>query len=161
MKLIKLLGYAGLVPFVLLPVLYSQQLWPGSGQVLQLYHLYSALILGFMAGVLWPVLSPSLYTGADRHSGKVSSDTMALVAVSFPVLSIIALALSPEYFLLLQTLLFVLLRLAEYFTTVNQHYSAAYRSLRNQLTLIVSASHLLMYWLLFGQSHMSANVVLL
>ena len=73
---------------------------------------------------------------------------MALLAVSFPVLSIFGLMLGSAHFLLLQALLFLLLRLAEYLSQINQHYSASYRGLRNQLTLVVSVSHILLYGLI-------------
>ena len=142
MKLINMLGYAGLLPFVALPLLYNQQLWLNNTVLLQLYQLYSALILGFMAGVLWPVLH---HNAGQQSEAPSASNPLALLAVSFPVLSIIALALSSNYFLLLQALLFVLLRLAEYFSTINQHYSTSYRTLRNQLTAVVSISHVLLY----------------
>lgn len=138
MKLIHLLGYAGLLPFIALPLLYNQQWMFDSAELLQLYQLYSALILGFMAGVLWPVLYQQQHTACGRH--------LALLAVCFPVLSIIGLAFASAHFLLLQALLFVLLRLAEYGSQINRQYSTDYCHLRNQLTLVVSASHLLMYW---------------
>lgn len=51
---IQRLGYLGLIPFVLLPPISALGLIE-SGQALRLFQLYSALILGFMAGVLWPV----------------------------------------------------------------------------------------------------------
>lgn len=108
---------------------------------MQLYQLYSALILGFMAGVLWPV--PLTNTAA---AAKISR--LALLAVTFPVLSIIALLLAGEYFLPAQACLFVLLRLAEYRSGINRQYQAQYRRLRNHLTLLVCISHLLFYWLL-------------
>ena len=68
MKLINLLGYAGLVPFIALPLLYATPIWLGNSQVIALYNLYSALILGFMAGVLWPVIHASAATPAKTRS---------------------------------------------------------------------------------------------
>lgn len=142
MKLIKYLGYAGLLPFALLPLAYHLQ-WYDSAQLVLLYQLYSALILGFMAGVLWPVLHQQEQSGTPD-----SYNSYALLAVSFPVVSIIGLALLPGYFLLLQALLFVLLRLAECTTAINRRYSNGYQSLRNALTLVVTVSHLVMFTLL-------------
>ncbi|WP_372626569.1 DUF3429 domain-containing protein [Arsukibacterium sp.] len=141
MKLINMLGYAGLLPFVLLPLAFHMQ-WhmqwlAGSAPLLQLYHLYSALILGFMAGVLWPVLYQQQNTAAENK--------LALLAVSFPVVSIISLALLPGYFLMLQALLFLLLRVAEFGSGINRHYSKDYQNLRNALTLVVVSSHIVMY----------------
>ncbi|GAB2922679.1 DUF3429 domain-containing protein [Rheinheimera gaetbuli] len=140
MTLINRLGYAGLIPFIALPLLYSQQLWLSSVDIMQLYQLYSALILGFMAGVLWPVLHSNSATTAKINR-------LAVLAVTFPVLSIIALLLAGEYFLPAQACLFVLLRLAEYRSGVNRQYPVQYRALRNRLTLVVCISHLLLYYL--------------
>lgn len=141
MRLIKLLGYTGLIPFVALPLVYTTPMWLSPARVLELYQLYSALILGFMAGVLWPVL----------HNNTVSqakTERLALAAVAFPVLSLLALFSAPEYFLPAQACLFVLLRLTEYRLGLNRQYTGPYRSLRNQLTLVVLASHILLYFLL-------------
>ncbi|KKO45828.1 hypothetical protein WG68_08960 [Arsukibacterium ikkense] len=140
MKLIATLGYAGLLPFALLPLAYHMQWATSSAQLLQLYQLYSALILGFMAGVLWPVLYSQQHTAAENK--------LALLAVSFPVISIISLALWPGHFLLLQAILFLLLRVTEYSSSINQRYPPSYRSLRNALTLVVCLSHLLMFALI-------------
>uniref|UniRef100_A0A486XSY4 DUF3429 domain-containing protein n=1 Tax=Rheinheimera sp. BAL341 TaxID=1708203 RepID=A0A486XSY4_9GAMM len=140
MKLINLLGYAGLVPFIALPLLYATPVWLSNSQVISLYHLYSALILGFMAGALWPVMHTSTTTPA-----KV--ERLALAAVTFPVLSFVALLCAAEYFLPAQACLFVLLRFSEYRLGINRQYSVSYRSLRNQLTVVVLVSHALLYYL--------------
>jgi hypothetical protein len=130
------LGYAGLLPFIGLPLLYVQPLWLSTDQILELYSLYSALILGFMAGVIWPVLHGSALT-SDK------TEQLALTAVLFPILSFIALLFARDYFLLCQAGLFVLLRVAEYRLGINRLYSSRYRALRNQLTVVVFISHLL------------------
>jgi len=140
MKLINLLGYAGLVPFIALPLLYATPVWLSNSQVIALYNLYSALILGFMAGVLWPVIHASAATPAK-------TERLALAAVMFPVLSFVALLCAAEYFLPAQACLFVLLRFSEYRLGINRQYSVSYRSLRNQLTLVVLISHVLLYYL--------------
>ena len=141
MSRLSVLGYAGLMPFIALPLLYLQPFYLSAAQTLELYSLYSALILGFMAGVLWPVLHSNTTTAAK-------TDHLAIAAVIFPVLSFIALFTAVEYFLLAQACLFVLLRLSEYRLGINRQYSKGYRALRNQLTLVVSASHLWFYWLI-------------
>lgn len=138
MSRLSVLGYAGLIPFITLPLLYHWQLWLSAADILQLYQLYSALILGFMAGVLWPVLHSNTAPAAK-------TDRLAIAAVSFPVLSFIALFTSGDYFLPAQACLFVLLRLSEYRLGINRQYSSDYRALRNHLTLGVSISHLLFY----------------
>lgn len=140
MKLIKLLGYAGLIPFVALPLLYTTPMWLSPARILELYQLYSALILGFMAGVFWPVLQSNI-------TSEAKTERLALAAVAFPVLSFLALFTAPEYFLPAQACLFVLLRLSEFRLGLNRQYAGPYRSLRNQLTLVVLFSHVLLYFL--------------
>lgn len=129
------LGYAGLIPFVVLPLLYIQPLWLSADQIIDLYYLYSTVILGFMAGVLWPVLH-------DKSLTPDKCEVLALTAVLFPIFSFCALLFEREYFLLCQAVLFVLLRLCEYRLNIDRRYSSQYRNLRNQLTLIVLLSHL-------------------
>ena len=141
MSRLSVLGYAGLIPFITLPLLYLYPFYLSADQTLELYSFYSALILGFMAGVLWPVL----------HSNAVKplkNQRLALVAVTFPVLSIFTLLLASEYFLPAQACLFVLLRLAECRSGINRQYQTQYRALRNHLTVVVCISHLLLYYLL-------------
>lgn len=126
------LGYLGLLPFVFLPPLSALGLME-SGQALRLFQLYSALILGFMAGVLWPVL----YTPA--HPPR-----RALMAVAFPVVSLFGFAfLQPSEMLMLQAALFLGLRLFEYGVGVDRQYPAGYPVLRWQLTGVVVLMHLL------------------
>ncbi|MDP2713758.1 DUF3429 domain-containing protein [Rheinheimera sp.] len=141
MSRLSVLGYAGLMPFIALPLLYLQPFYLSAALTLELYSLYSALILGFMAGVLWPVLHSNTTTAAK-------TDHLAIAAVTFPVLSFIALLTAVEYFLLAQACLFVLLRLSEYRLGINRQYSKSYRALRNHLTLVVLASHSLLYYLI-------------
>lgn len=132
--MLHILGYAGLIPFVVLPVV--SLVWPlvAPAQALLVFQFYSCLILGFMAGAIWPVLYQ-----------PPAEATRAIWAVSFPVLAIIVIALLPAYSLVALAGLFVALRLYEYFTELNQHYSRAYRQLRNQLTTVVVICHLAFY----------------
>lgn len=145
MSRLSVLSYAGLIPFIALPLLYLKPFYLSAAQTLELYSLYSALILGFMAGVLWPVLHAHTTT-------TVKTDNLATAAVAFPIFSFLALFTSAEYFLLAQACLFVLLRVTEYRLGVNRHYSKGYRALRNNLTLIVLISHVLLYYLVTAAS---------
>ncbi|GGW49354.1 DUF3429 domain-containing protein [Alishewanella tabrizica] len=132
--MLHLLGYSGLLPFILLPL--CSLIWPllAPAQALLLFQFYSCLILGFMAGVLWPVLY------------KTSQpDVRALWAVSFPVLAIIGIALLPAYVLILLAVLFVALRAYEYLSDINALYAKPYQRLRNHLTVVVVLCHLLFY----------------
>ncbi|TVS16000.1 MAG: DUF3429 domain-containing protein [Gammaproteobacteria bacterium] len=130
MGMIRGLGYAGLIPFIALAWLAWQPVIGSSAQALQLFHIYSALILGFMAGVLWPVLYPTSTT-----------NRMALLAVSFPVASFLAFAFLPTLVAPIQALLFVALRLAEIVGGTDREYPPGYSSLRWQLTAAVVACH--------------------
>lgn len=126
------LGYLGLVPFVCLPPLSALGLME-SGQALRLFQLYSALILGFMAGVFWPVLHK------PAHPTR-----RALAAVAFPMASILGFAfLRPPEALVMQAALFLGLRLFEYLAGVDRQYPARYPALRWQLTGVVVLMHLL------------------
>lgn len=132
----RLLGYAGLIPFIVLA------LFPGwiapylSQPPVPLFLTYSVIILGFMAGVLWPVLY-----SAER------SLLLALAAVTPPVFSFLAVAfLAPAQVLLVQTVLFAGLRIYERVSGIDARYVAGYRNLRWQLTTVVVFCHLWLWW---------------
>lgn len=132
--MIALLGYAGLLPFILLPLCSLLLPVMPIAQAMLLFQLYSCLILGFMAGAIWPVL----YQAAQPTA-------RALWAVSFPVLAIIGITLIPAYSLPWLALLFLGLRLYEYGSDLNHVYPAHYRRLRNHLTAVVVSCHLGFY----------------
>lgn len=132
--MLQLLGYAGLIPFIVLPLCsLLWQLMPPA-QALLLFQFYSCLILGFMAGAIWPVL----------YQAKEPT-TRAIWAVTFPVLAILGIAIVPAYILLLMASLFLALRVYEYQTDINRLYAASYQALRNQLTAVVVLCHLAFY----------------
>ncbi len=130
------LGYAGLIPFVLL-ALFPAAITPYASQpVIVLFLTYSMIILSFMAGVLWPVFY--------RQQRPLP---LALAAVTAPVISFLAAAtLTVESLLLLQAVLFIGLRLFEVLAGIDAEYSPAYRSLRWQLTGVVVLCHLWLWW---------------
>lgn len=132
--MLQFLGYAGLIPFIFLPLcsLVWQLMVPA--QALLLFQFYSCLILGFMAGAIWPVL----YQAKQPAS-------RAIWAVTFPVLAILGIAILPAYILIILALLFLALRVYEYQTEINTLYSPSYSMLRNQLTAVVVLSHLAFY----------------
>lgn len=132
LTLLQWLGYLGLIPFLLLPLLSATGLME-FGPALRLFQLYSALILGFMAGVLWPVL---YRPRAARRQ--------ALVSVAFPVVSFLGFALMvPSRWMVMQAGLFLGLRLFEYLAGVDRRYPVYYAVLRWQLTGVVVVMHLL------------------
>ena len=94
MPVLHVLGYLGLVPFLVLTILTFFPVIPGL-DALQLFLRYSAIILGFMAGVLWPVWSQ-----------RLSVWPLALFAVSLPVLSFLAGLLPTALTLSVELILF-------------------------------------------------------
>lgn len=132
--MIALLGYAGLIPFIALPLssMVFDLLPPA--QAMLIFQFYSCLILGFMAGVLWPVL----YQTPQQNP-------RALWAVSFPVIAILALTFTPAISVLILAALFMLLRGYEFWSGLNSQYDTAYQRLRNHLTFVVVLCHLGFY----------------
>ena len=128
------LGYLGLLPFILLTLLTFFPVWPEL-DTLTLFQRYSAIILGFMAGVLWPVWAQ-----------QASVRPLALFAVSLPVLSFLAGLLPAVYTLAVELLLFITLRLGERWFALDEQYHPSYLQLRRQLTRVVVACHLLLWW---------------
>lgn len=131
MPLIRILSYAGLIPFIGLAMASHLPNYMTSSETHWLFTLYSCLILGFMAGVLWPVLS----------TGK-SPQYLPLIAVSFPVISFLSLALIPYLAIMIQAALFLALRLIEWLCGIDKRYPKGYPLLRWKLTAVVCLMHL-------------------
>lgn len=131
------LGYLGLIPFIALTLLSVLPLNLGI-DALAMFQRYSAIILGFMAGVLWPVWSQ-----------RLSVWPLALFSVSLPIVSFLAGFLPSACTLLIEMLLFIVLRLGERWFEIDEHYHPAYLQLRQQLTFVVVLCHatlLLQLW---------------
>ncbi|EGM77433.1 Protein of unknown function (DUF3429) [Rheinheimera sp. A13L] len=134
MRLIHILGYAGLLPFIGLT---SLQLWP---QLLAFslpftaFQSYSQIILAFMAGVLWPVFY--------RQSGL----TLPVWVVSIALVGWFSSLLLPQHQLLVLAAAYIAVRLIELRQGSLLNYSPAYHRLRNQLTTVVVICHLLYWW---------------
>lgn len=130
---LQFLGYLGLLPFILLTILTFFPVWPQL-DALTMFQRYSAIILGFMAGVLWPVWAQ-----------QAAVRSLAVFAVSLPVLSFLAGLLPASYTLAIELLLFIVLRLGERWFALDEQYHPSYLQLRNRLTWVVVACHLLMW----------------
>ncbi len=131
-QFLQLLGYLGLLPFIILTILIYVPAWPEL-DALTLFQRYSAIILGFMAGVLWPVWAQ-----------QASVRPLAIFAVSLPVLSFVAGLLPPMYTLAIELLLFIALRLGERWFALDEQYHPSYLQLRRRLTWVVVSCHALM-----------------
>lgn len=129
MPVLHVLGYLGLVPFLVLTIFTFFPVLSGL-DALQLFQRYSAIILGFMAGVLWPVWSQ-----------RLSVWPLALFAVSLPILSFFAGLLPTALTLTVELVLFLVLRLGERWFEIDDQYHPAYLQLRKQLTTVVVACH--------------------
>ena len=139
MPVFHVLGYLGLLPFLLLALLAVVPLFPELDAI-AMFQRYSAIILGFMAGVLWPVWSQ-----------RLSVWPLALCAVSLPVLSFLAGFLPTIATLCAELVLFVALRLGERWFAIDEQYHPAYLQLRQQLTAVVVGCHaVLIGALIFG-----------
>lgn len=129
MPVFHILGYLGLLPFLLLTLLAIVP-WLPQLDALAMFQRYSAIILGFMAGVLWPVWSQ-----------RLSVWPLALFAVSLPILSFLAGFLPTIATLTVELALFVSLRLGERWFEIDEQYHPAYLQLRQQLTAVVVGCH--------------------
>lgn len=138
MLLLQSLGYAGLLPFVLLTTLCFWPLFP-EFDALAMFQRYSAIILAFMAGVLWPVWSQ-----------QAAFRPLALFAVALPVISFAAGLLPDSLLLLVELWLFLLLRLGERWFGLDEQYHPVYLQLRNRLTGVVVLCHVLMLFYLLA-----------
>lgn len=138
MQLLQALGYAGLLPFLLLTALCYWPIFP-EFDALAMFQRYSAIILGFMAGVLWPVWSQ-----------QAALRPLALFAVALPVISFAAGLLPDSLLLVVELLLFLVLRGGERWFGLDEQYHPAYLQLRNRLTGVVVLCHALMLFYLLA-----------
>ncbi len=129
-----LLGLAGLIPFVVIPLLISIEIISYSQGVFY-FKQYSAVILSFLGGILW------LNALLERHTQH-----MLYIAMLPSILGWFAVCfLSHTMALTLLTLSFVSLVFYERrFLLVPKDWVADYSNLRIWLTAIVAASHFVM-----------------
>ena len=150
--MIPILGYAGLVPFVLLSIMMANAAFFGAGlqssSILGLYTpylfiSYSAIILSFLSGTLW---------SRNQLDGDSAQNVLLLLGSNFVAL-IAWLALILVYFSSLMTLLAVSLLIAGFASVLVMERSimvevVSYWKLRLHLTVIVIATQLLVLFLL-------------
>ena len=132
---IKILGYAGLIPFFGLAVL--SIVLSDNILVIDSLALYAFGIFTFLCGAWWPT--------ADMQDAKfwriVLSNVLFLTAF-------FAFLLLPNQWLAIGPVLFILIWAMERFSTLIPKASAAYSKMRMILTLVASISMLITY--LFG-----------
>ena len=129
-----LLGIAGLIPFVAMPVFISIEMISYSQGVYYFKH-YSAVILSFLGGVLW------LNALMERHTQH-----MLYIAMLPSILGWFAVSfLSNSMAVTLLTLSFVSLVFYErQFLLIPKEWVADYSKLRIWLTAVVAGSHFIM-----------------
>ncbi|GAA6183161.1 MULTISPECIES: DUF3429 domain-containing protein [Alteromonadaceae] len=130
----KILGYAGLIPFIMLPffILWETvSYFEGVGFFIQ----YSAIILSFLGGVLW-------FDGINNER-SISLLYIAMLPSILAWLSVIWLP--PKIALIALACAFTVVIFYEFKLST---LAVWYRSLRIRLTSITVGSHLMMIWLI-------------
>lgn len=128
-------GYSGLLPFLGLStlVIADAQL-PVGPPTLDLFMYWSAIILSFMAAIIWGL---ALFVGGIKEKPALT------FSVILAILGWLALLLPAQVALLLLSTCYLALWRFEQLPAFRQVYSLTYRQLRTQLTLLVVLCHLL------------------
>lgn len=136
-------GVAGLVPFVIGALLVG--LWGSHREfMLDLFYLYCAGILAFMAGVYWPI---SLQLGARSY--PLSPVTALFLSQGFFVVAGVALLLPTAWTSLVFPLAYVLLFWVDY-RAIGPFWPDWYLRLRGGLTAVAvlcQTTVALVYWI--------------
>ncbi|WP_119395217.1 DUF3429 domain-containing protein [Salinibius halmophilus] len=128
-------GYGGLIPFVGLTALTAASVTlPFSLQPVDLFLYWSAIILSFMAAIIWGL---ALFVSGIKEKPALT------VAVALTILGWVALLLPTTVSLLLLIAAFAGLWRFEQTHAFKQVYSCEYRRLRSQLTAVVILCHLI------------------
>jgi apolipoprotein N-acyltransferase len=129
---IKILGYAGLIPFICLPVLSIAI--GDKGQMEDALALYAFGIFTFLCGSWWPT--------ADLQVAKfwriVLSNILFLTAFFI-------FLLLPNQWLAIAPVLFILIWAIERFSSVIPETSHAYKDMRTVLSVVASLSMIITY----------------
>ncbi|MDG0969847.1 MAG: DUF3429 domain-containing protein [Porticoccaceae bacterium] len=146
-KIMIVLGYAGLLPFVVTAVMMARAAWFGEGlqsaalggfYVPYIFIAYSAVILSFLAGTLW-----SKWTSFQNQglSGLIIVSSNAVALISWIALLLIYLS-SLATLLALGLLVSGFLSLM-YLERFSQNMDRRYWQLRVNLTIAVTITHLI------------------
>lgn len=126
------LGYAGLIPFVLIGLAVSIGI-EGSGE---LFKLYSVLILAFMAGGCW---------GVEQANPEKIDNTLLVLSIGAFLWGTIAYFLPINVAVLMLVVGFILLLWIEANPLFKSSYDESYKKLRLILTSVVLAMHILVF----------------
>ncbi|MCL6416049.1 DUF3429 domain-containing protein [Aestuariirhabdus sp. Z084] len=150
MRLIGVLGYAGLLPFVFFVVsAFFKTAWLYLNPFFAFVS-YSAVILGFLGGVIWGRQLGTSDT-ASSAPALIFSNLFALVACLALLISSFGLSLIGLSLIVL-SLAYVALLIAErdLLFEQRQDYPASYPTMRYWLTGAVVGLHLVMLWLYYN-----------
>jgi len=133
MKTKKYLGYLGLAPFTL--ALFFENLITElfNRQALQVFLLYSAIILSFLAGTLW------------RQQNEKTDSQLPLLSNLFSLLAFFSLLMPYNLALIVLAVTYAALLYCEYYFNGTKLESRQYLSMRLQLTTLVVFMHIMAY----------------
>lgn len=134
------LGYAGLLPFVFIPLAYSFG-WASQAWLLNVLSVYSFGIYSFMCGTWWQVDRDDVPSMGQNKVGLLLSNCMFLAGFFIFVMA------SDNWFIS-AALLFLGLLFLECYTHLVGRSSAVYKRMRLVLTSVASTSLVLMSYLM-------------
>lgn len=125
--LVLLLGYSGLLPFLIGPAWWTFSPETAPDWLDAAWHGYTAMIASFMAGTFWGFALPA----AQGSAGKAG----LAISVVLMLLAWVALGLAPLYSLLLLAGVFVLLLIADVWRERTLGSVEGYFAMRTTLTV--------------------------
>jgi hypothetical protein len=137
MKAWKILGYLGLLPFIISLYLSAEMIFLGISTK-QIFIAYSAVILSFIAGTLW------------RRDSQIYLDKQNIISNLFSLLAFASLLLDHKIALIILAVTFMLLFFYEKSLGKKNKLLSDYMNMRFWLTLIVVLLHITAYFLWFG-----------
>ncbi|MFT5851593.1 MAG: hypothetical protein ACI87J_001566 [Colwellia sp.] len=137
MKAWKILGYLGLLPFIISLYLSTEKLFFGISTK-HVFIAYSAVILSFIAGTLW------------RRDSQTYLDKQNIISNLFSLLAFTSLLLDQKIALIILGVSFMLLFFYEKSLGKQSKLLTDYMNMRFWLTLIVALLHITAYSLWFG-----------
>lgn len=137
MKAWKILGYLGLLPFIVSLYLSTEIVFLGVSTK-QVFIAYSAVILSFIAGSIW------------RRDSQIYFDKQNVISNLFSLLAFASLLFNHKLALIILAVSFMLLFLYEKSLGKQNKLLSDYINMRFWLTLIVVLLHITAYFLWFG-----------
>lgn len=136
MKTWKVLGYLGLLPFIICLYLSSETVFWGISTK-QAFIAYSAVILSFIAGTIW------------RRDTQSYLQKRYIISNVFSLLAFVSLLVPYKIALIILVLSFVLLFIYENSISKQDKTPSDYMNMRSWLTQIVVLLHITAYFLWF------------